>query len=132
VFIVSFGMACHAPPPLEVLEYMIRLGGGTELQRWEIRAFNEPKDEGPVYIDQPACYVLLGDSGAGFGQGIEWFSEDSEERPDLPTYDQRPTQAKEPPNIHMRVSLSVRATLKNPPVAPHGRHPVEREAQLVH
>jgi hypothetical protein len=63
-------MAAHAPPPPEVYEHLVWLGAGSALRDWATsRAPGESNAD--FYIEHPACYVLLGHSGAGYGGGFE-------------------------------------------------------------
>jgi hypothetical protein len=104
VFIVSFGMAAHAPPPIEAYEYLLWLGAGSALQGWATS--RAPGESNPkYYIEHPASYVLLGYSGAGYGQGFEAYSEKIE-------------------GGASSIETKLTHTLYNPPPAPHGAQPV--------
>ena len=100
VLVVSFGMAAVAAPPVEACKYLIWLGAGKKLQEWVTGTQMDPN----YHMEHLACYVLVGSSGSGYGQGVEGFTRS----------DRRGASC----------SLDMKVTLHNPQPAPRQPHPV--------
>jgi hypothetical protein len=95
VIVATYGMDAGMFPTPDIVEVLLSLGAGAQLQNW----INTPSpSESGGWVDYPADYVLIGSSSLGYGQGTEQFdSNPSEEQP---------------------VKTSVTVTLQNSPEPP--------------
>ena len=104
VFIVGYGLDARTAPPVEACKYLIGLGAGPKLQEWASTSWAEGWSD--YYIEYPACYVLIGASGFGYGQGVEAYAGSTWRQ--WSKTDQR---------------LELNVTLQNTPPAPRRPHP---------
>lgn len=70
VFVATFGMDLGMFPTPAAVELLLTLGAGPQLQAWINSA--TPSESGG-WVDYPTDYVLVGQSGYGYGQGAEKF-----------------------------------------------------------
>jgi hypothetical protein len=70
VFVCTYGVDLGMFPTPAIVELLLTLGAGPQLQNW-INS-NSPSESGD-WIDYPVDYVLIGQSGYGYGQGTEQF-----------------------------------------------------------
>jgi hypothetical protein len=70
VIVATYGMDAGMFPTPDVVEVLLSLGAGPQLQNW----INTPSpSESGDWVDYPADYVLIGSSSLGYGQGTEQF-----------------------------------------------------------
>lgn len=70
VIVATYGMDLGMFPTPDIVELMLSLGAGPQLQNW----INTPyPSESGDWVDYPADYVLIGQSALGYGQGTEEF-----------------------------------------------------------
>src|SRR3954466_344941 len=70
VIVATYGMDAGLFPTPDIVEVLLSLGAGAQLQNW----INTPSpSESGGWVDYPADYVLIGSSSLGYGQGTEQF-----------------------------------------------------------
>jgi hypothetical protein len=70
VFIATFGLDVLMTPTAASFELFLERGASKELQTWGLLPYIS---EGGWYIQYPANYVLIGNSGYGYGEGFDKF-----------------------------------------------------------
>jgi hypothetical protein len=70
VIIATFGLDVLMTPTAATFELCLGRGAGAQLQTWGLLP---SVSEGSMYIEYPANYVLIGNSGYGYGEGYESF-----------------------------------------------------------
>jgi hypothetical protein len=70
VIVATFGLDYEMTPTAATFELCLGRGAGPQLQEWGLRP---SVSEGGDYIEYPANYVLLGNTGYGYGEGYESF-----------------------------------------------------------
>lgn len=78
VLIASFGLDVMGPPTAAGLEQLMLRGAGTQLQQWGLAPF---ASEGGYFVQFPANYALIGNTGYGFGEGTDRFDYTGESSP---------------------------------------------------
>jgi hypothetical protein len=95
VIVATYGMDVGMFPTPDIVELLLSLGAGPQLQNW----INTPSpSESGDWVDYPADYVLIGSSSLGYGLGTEEF-------------DTNPSEGQ-------AVKTSVSVTLQNNPEPP--------------
>jgi hypothetical protein len=70
VIVATYGMDLGMFPTPSVVEVLLSLGGGVQLQNWINTA--SPSESGG-WVDYPADYVLIGSSSLGYGLGTDKY-----------------------------------------------------------
>lgn len=70
VIVATFGLDYEMTPTAATFELCLGRGAGPQLQDWGLRP---SVSEGGDYIEYPANYVLLGNTGYGYDEGYEAF-----------------------------------------------------------
>jgi hypothetical protein len=95
VIVATYGMDVGMFPTPDIVELLLSLGAGPQLQNW----INTPSpSESGDWVDYPADYVLIGSSSLGYGLSTEEF-------------DTNPSEGQ-------AVKTSVSVTLQNNPEPP--------------
>jgi hypothetical protein len=70
VIVATYGLDAGMFPTPDIVELLLTLGAGPQLQNWINTA--SPSESGD-WVDYPADYVLIGSSSLGYGQATEQF-----------------------------------------------------------
>jgi len=71
VIIATFGLDVLMTPTAATFELCLARGAGSSLQTWGLLP---APSEGSMYVEYPASYILLGNSGYDYGEGYEAFA----------------------------------------------------------
>jgi hypothetical protein len=82
VILATFGLDIEMVPTAPTFRLCLDRGAGPQLQEWGLFP---PVSEGGYYIQFPTNYVLIGNSGYGYGEGYEIFQYDTQDSNPLTT-----------------------------------------------
>jgi hypothetical protein len=72
LLLASYGLDANIPPTADMLEVLLDLGAGPDLQKWETSV--DVGSQSGQWVAFPAAYVFAGNRGYAYGEGNEQCS----------------------------------------------------------